>query len=67
MPTEIHRGEVQWLVAAGAQVVDVLPPEGYAELHIAGAVSIPLRQLNAESVARLDRNRPVIIYCHDFQ
>jgi rhodanese-related sulfurtransferase len=67
MPTEIHRAEVQRLATGGAQVVDVLPPEEYAESHIAGAVSIPLRQLNAESVARLDRHRPVITYCHDYQ
>jgi rhodanese-related sulfurtransferase len=67
MPTEIHRADVQRLVASGAQIVDVLPPEEYAESHIAGAVSIPLRQLNAETAARLDRDRPVITYCHDYQ
>lgn len=67
MPTEIHRAEVQRLVAGGAQLVDVLPPDEYAELHLAGAISIPLRQLNAETAARLDRDRPVITYCHDYQ
>ncbi|MER3484683.1 MAG: hypothetical protein C4345_00600, partial [Chloroflexota bacterium] len=29
MPAEIHRGDVQRLMAGGAQVVDVLPPEEY--------------------------------------
>lgn len=67
MPTEIHRAEVQRLLAAGAQVIDVLPPEEYAELHIAGAISIPLRELSAEAASRLDRARPIVTYCHDYQ
>ena len=67
MPTEIHRAEVQRLVAGGAQLVDVLPPAEYAEVHLAGAVSTPLRQLNAETAEQLDRDRPVITYCHDYQ
>ncbi len=67
MPTEIDRDDVRRLVAAGAQLVDVLPPEEYEEEHIAGAISIPLKQLNAETAARLRRDRPVITYCHDYE
>jgi rhodanese-related sulfurtransferase len=48
-----------------AQVVDVLPESEYSEAHIPRAVNIPLKQLNAESVAILDPARPVVAYCHD--
>ncbi len=63
MPTSIARDEVQRLVAEeGAQIVDVLPPAEYEDAHIAGAVNIPLRMLDRETTARLDRARPVIVY-----
>ena len=67
MPTEIDRHEVQQLLNAGAQLVDVLPAEEYEAEHIAGAVNLPLKDLNRETVARLDPSRPVIVYCHDYQ
>jgi hypothetical protein len=59
--------EVEELVGRGAQVVDVLPREEYEEEHLPGAVNIPLKDLDAERVASLDRDRPVIVYCHDYQ
>lgn len=51
----------------GAQVVEVLPPAEYAEEHLPGAVNIPLKELNRETAMQLDRSRPVIVYCHDYQ
>ena len=51
----------------GAQIVDVLPANEYAEQHLPGAISIPLKRLNAETVAGLDRHTPVIVYCWDYQ
>jgi len=59
--------EVERLVAEGAQVVDVLPRDEFEEQHLPGAVSIPLKQLDGSSVAPLERDRPVIVYCHDYQ
>ncbi len=67
MPTEIHRDEVRRLIRQGAQLVDVLPAEEYEAEHIAGAISLPLKQLTAATAAALDRNRPVIVYCWDSQ
>ena len=67
MPAEIDRYEVQRLLAAGAQLVDVLPAEEYAAEHIAGAINLPLKELNRDTAARLDRDRPAIVYCHDYQ
>ena len=67
MPAEIGRDEVQRLLAEGAQLVEVLPQEEYDEEHIAGAINIPLKQLKDDAPRRLDRTRPVIVYCNDFQ
>ena len=65
MPTEIDRAEVQRMIAEGAQLVEVLPPEEYEDDHLPGAISIPMRRMDREGTAMLDRNRPVIVYCWD--
>ena len=66
MPRDATRAEVQALIASGAQVVDVLPRDEYDSQHLPGAVSIPLKELTAASVASLRRDRPVVVYCFDF-
>jgi rhodanese-related sulfurtransferase len=53
------------LISAGAQLVEVLPAEEYEELHLPGAINIPLKQLDAGSTQRLDRGREVVVYCWD--
>lgn len=65
MPIDIQREEVRRLVATGAQLVHVLPRAEYDAEHIAGAINIPLKELDAQSTAILDRERPVIVYCWD--
>ncbi len=67
MAKRIDRDEVQEMVAAGAQLVDVLPAGDYTAEHIPGAVSIPLKDLGREAMRRLDAGRPVVVYCHDYQ
>ena len=67
MPTGIDRDAVCRLVSDGAQLVEVLPPEEYAEERLPGAVNVPLRRLGAEARSRLDRGRPVVVYCYDSQ
>ena len=64
MPTLIDRETVQEMVKRGAQLVEVLPAKEYAEDHLPGAVSHPLRQLERDA-DQIDRNRPVIVYCWD--
>jgi rhodanese-related sulfurtransferase len=64
MSTLIDRETVQEMVKQGAQLVEVLPAKEYAEDHLPGAVSHPLRQLDRE-VDQIDRNRSVIVYCWD--
>jgi rhodanese-related sulfurtransferase len=66
VPEDVTREQVQALVEHGAQVVDVLPRDEYDTQHLPGAVSIPLKELTAESVARLRRDQPVVVYCFDF-
>ena len=61
----IDRDEVQQLLTAGAQLVEVLPPAEHAEEHLPGAVSIPLKELDWKTTGQLDRGRPVIVYCYD--
>lgn len=65
MPTAVFRDEVKGLVDEGAQLVEVLPAEEYEEEHLPGAINIPLKELDRESVTRLRRDAPVIVYCHD--
>jgi rhodanese-related sulfurtransferase len=67
MPTGVDRARVQELVAAGAQLVEVLPRDEYEDEHLPGAINIPLKELNRETAERLERSRPVIVYCYDDQ
>jgi len=65
MPESIDRHRVQQLLAAGAQLVEVLPEAEFAEEHLPGATNINLKRLDADTVSRLERGRPVIVYCWD--
>jgi rhodanese-related sulfurtransferase len=68
VPTAIFRDGVRRLVQEeGAQLVDVLPREEYEEEHLPGAINIPLKELDREMIARLNREASVIVYCHDYQ
>lgn len=52
----------------GAQIVNVLPREEHDEAHLPGSISLPLKELTRERVERtLRRDRPVVVYCNDFQ
>jgi len=64
MPTVIGRDELQTLTGRDAQLVEVLPADDYEWAHLPGAVSLPLKELDARA-GQLDRSRPVIVYCHD--
>ena len=65
MPQRIDLTELKRLLDDGAQLVEVLPPEEYADEHLPGAINIPLKQLDAESAAQLDRGKAVVVYCWD--
>jgi rhodanese-related sulfurtransferase len=61
----IELAELRRLLDAGAQLVEVLPEPEFRELHLPGAINVPLKQLDRDSTAGLDRGRAVVVYCHD--
>jgi rhodanese-related sulfurtransferase len=63
--TPIDREGVARLVERGAQLIDVLPAAEYDAEHLPGATNLPLRELAARATHVLDRDSPVIVYCHD--
>ena len=65
MPTPIALPALRTLLNEGAQLVEVLPAPEYDEMHLPGAVSVPLKALDTATIAGLDRSRPVIVYCWD--
>ncbi len=65
MPTVIDRSQVQQMLTEGAQLLDVLAADEYAEEHIVGAVNVPLATLRADTTSHLDTRQPIIVYCYD--
>jgi rhodanese-related sulfurtransferase len=65
MAKSIELAQLQRLIDAGAQLVDVLPEGEYREAHLPGAINIPLKQLDGHTAQALDRGRPVVVYCWD--
>jgi rhodanese-related sulfurtransferase len=62
---QVGYSRLRELLDDGAQLVEVLPEQEYGELHLPGAINIPLKQLDADSVAELDRTKAVVVYCWD--
>ena len=68
MPQSIDYNEVLRLISEErAQLVEVLPAQEFGEEHIAGAINIPLKELDDRAPRELERERPVIVYCNDYQ
>jgi rhodanese-related sulfurtransferase len=67
MPTQIDRERMRQLLEEDAQVVEVLPQAEYEDEHLPRAVNIPLKELDRERTNRLDRTRPLVVYCYDSQ
>lgn len=65
MPRNADLARVRRLLDEGVQLVEVLPPAEYAEVHLPGALNIPLKTLDARSAGQLDRRKPVAVYCYD--
>ena len=66
MARTVDLGDLRELLDRGAQLVDVLPREEYEELHLPGALHLPLKELDTERAgALLDRARAVVVYCWD--
>jgi rhodanese-related sulfurtransferase len=65
MATPISLEQLQELIDRGAQVVEVLGADDYGPAHLPGAINVPLRHLDEQRAAVLDRARPVVVYCWD--
>jgi rhodanese-related sulfurtransferase len=44
-------------------LADVRSADAYQECHAVGAISLPARQITAETTRRLDRQVPIVTYC----
>jgi rhodanese-related sulfurtransferase len=67
MPGQIFwMREMEALLQRGAQLLDVLDEDDFEHDHLPGAINIPLKELNSATASRLDRTRPVVVYCNDF-
>ena len=44
-------------------VVDARSPEAYQKEHIPGAINLPHRQMNEETIKHLDKAALVVVYC----
>jgi rhodanese-related sulfurtransferase len=55
--TDLERGLTSFVFA------DVRSAEAYAECHAAGAISLPARQITAETTRHLDKRIPIVTYC----
>jgi len=67
MPRNIDTDEARRLHREGAQFVEVLPKAEFDAEHLPGALHITLRRLEEQAPALLDKGRPVVVYCWDFQ
>ena len=67
MAVKVTAEQVSELLDGGGQLLEVLPREEYEEQHLPGAVSLPLKELDADAVAvaGLSRDKAAIVYCWD--
>jgi len=65
MAAKVTAEQVRELVDGGGQLLEVLPREEYEEQHLPGAISLPLKELDADAVAVLNTETAVIVYCWD--
>lgn len=65
MARSILYPELRKLLDGGAQLVEVLPEDEYRDEHLPGALNIPLKKLDAETTADLDKRKAIVVYCWD--
>jgi phage shock protein E len=60
---DVSGAEARELVQAGARLVDVRTPAEFAAGHIAGAVNIPVQQLDTRMSELQPKDAAVVVYC----
>ncbi len=67
MTRPITRDDVRRLMAdESAQLVEVLPVAEYEDVHLPGAINLPLEEIGDKAPHLLDATKPVIVYCYDY-
>jgi len=54
---DLQRGQTGFII------VDVRNADDFEESHVEGAISFPYRQINAETVTRLPKDKLIVTYC----
>lgn len=54
---DLQRGQNSFII------LDVRSVEDFEECHVEGASSFPYRQMNAETVTRLPKDKVIVVYC----
>ena len=65
MPTDVDLLALDRLLASGAVLVEVLPTKEFEDEHLPDAINIPLKTIDASTIASLDRDRAIVVYCWD--
>ena len=66
MPKEVELDRLkEMLDTDDVQLIEVLPEREYADEHLPGAINIPLKSLNEDTVRALDRAATTVVYCWD--
>jgi phage shock protein E len=60
---QISGAEARLFVAGGARLVDVRTPEEFAQGHIAGAVNIPVEDLDRRMGELGSKAKSLVVYC----
>jgi phage shock protein E len=60
---QISGAEARLFVAGGARLVDVRTPEEFADGHIAGAVNIPVQDLDRRMGELGPKEKNLVVYC----
>jgi len=61
LSTPIDLSDLDRLLADGAQLAEALPAEEYAEGHIPGAISLPLKELSRTSASDFAACRTTLV------
>ncbi|HEY2107976.1 MAG TPA: rhodanese-like domain-containing protein [Candidatus Binataceae bacterium] len=60
-----HREVLALAQSGAANIVETLPLHEYRNVHIRGAIHLPLSRLWSEARPALATGRPIIVYCRD--
>lgn len=60
---DVSSTDARQLVAQGARLVDVRTREEFADGHIAGAINIPVQELEQRMGELQSKEQPIVVYC----